>query len=107
MKIGFLFLALVAGMNNSPLLYADDSEGESDDLSDLALQWVKDGKVIPFKSLMQRYEERLNGRLLDLEVERENGRIIYELEIMRPDSVVYEIKIDAQSGEWLEEEVED
>ena len=103
MKIGFLFLALVAGMTNPPLLYADDS----DDLSDQVLQWVKDGKVIPFKSLMQRYETRLDGRLLDLEVESENGRIIYELEIMRPDSVVYEIKIDAQSGEWLEEEVED
>ena len=103
MKIGFLFLALVAGMTNSPLLYADDT----DDLSVQALQWVKDGTVIPFKTLMQRYEKRLNGRLLDLEVERENGRIIYELEIMRSDSVVYEIKIDAQSGEWLEEEVED
>ncbi len=101
MSIRFLFLALVVGMTNCPLVGADD------DLSDQVLQWVEEGKVIPFETLMQRYEERLDGRLLDLEVERENGRIIYELEIMRSNSVVYEIKIDAQSGEWLEEEIED
>ena len=103
MKIGFLFLALVAGMTSFSTLYADDR----DDLSDQVLLWVKEGKVIPFTLLMQRYEKRLDGRLLDLEVERENDRIIYELEIMRSDSVVYEIKIDAQNGEWLEEEVDD
>jgi len=102
MKIGFLFLALVVGTTDSALLFADDS----DDLADHVLQWVKEGKVIPFETLMRRYGKRLDGRLLDLEVERENGRIIYEMEIMRADSVVYEIKIDAQSGEWLTEEVE-
>ena len=102
MKIIFLFLALVAGMTNSMALWASDTDVPSDQV----LQWVKAGKVLPFKLLMQRYKDRLKGRLLDLEVEHEDGRIIYELEIMRADSVVYEIKIDAETGEWLEEEVD-
>lgn len=104
MKTGFLFLALVIGMiNNISLTHADDY----DNLSSQVLQWVKEGKVIPFDSLMKRYQSRLNGRLLDLEVEREHGRIIYELEMIKADSIVYEIKIDAQSGKWLSEKVED
>ncbi len=87
--------------------YEDHRDDERNDLSDQVLRWVKEGKVIPFKTLKERYKDRLEGRLLDLEVEREHGRIIYELELMRADSVVYEIKIDAQNGEWLEEEEED
>ena len=103
MKIGFISLVLVVGMTSSLLSRADDS----DDLSDQVPQWVSEGKVISLDSLMERHEARLNGRLLDLEVEKEDGRIIYELEVLREDSVVYEIKIDAENGEWLEEEIED
>ncbi len=103
MKTGLLFLAMAVGTINSTALIADDR----DDLSEHVLEWVKEGKVISIDDLMLRYPELLAGRLLDLEVEREHGRIIYELEILRADSIVYEIKIDAQSGEWLEEEVED
>ena len=46
------------------------------------------------------------GCLLDLEVEQKHGRIIYELEILRDDGIVYEIKIDAKTGEWLKEKVD-
>ena len=102
MNIRLLFLALVVGTTNSVSLYAD----KSDDLSKHVLQWVKEGKVISYNSLKKRYKDRLKGRLLDLEVEKKKGRIIYELELLRADSVVYEIKIDAQTGEWLKEEKE-
>jgi len=102
MSIKLISLVLVVGTISSLPLYADDS----DDLSKNVLQWVKDGKVLSFDALKKRYKKRLEGRLLDLEVEMKKGRIIYELELMRDDAVVYEIKIDAQSGEWLEEEVD-
>ena len=102
MKIRFLFLAFLSGMTNSVTLYAD----KKDDLSKHVLQWVKEGKVLSFETLKKRYKKRLKGRLLDLEVENEKDRIIYELELLRADSVVYEIKIDAQTGEWLKEEKE-
>lgn len=103
MKIGLLFLAMAVGMINSPALPADDRG----DLSGQVLEWVKEGKVLSLDTLMARYPELQTGRLLDVEVEREHGRIIYELEIMRADSIVYEITIDAQTGEWLKEEIED
>jgi uncharacterized membrane protein YkoI len=93
---------LVVGTISSFPLVADGYEVQSDQ----ALQWLEEGKVLPFESLMKRHKKRLEGRLLDLEVEEEDGRIIYELEILRADSIVYEVKIDAQSGKWLAEEIE-
>lgn len=89
-------------MINSISLYADNR----DDLSEQVLQLVKEGKVLSLETIMEKYKSRLQGRLLDVEVEQKKGQIIYELEIMRDDSIVYEIKIDAQTGEWLEEEAE-
>jgi len=102
MKTWFLSLALAIGTINSLPLSAD----HYDEQSDQVLRWLETGKVIPFETLMKRHSKQLEGRLLDLEIEEEDGRIIYELELLRADSIVYEIKIDAQSGEWLKEEVE-
>ncbi|WP_446444962.1 PepSY domain-containing protein [Shewanella sp. 1180_01] len=99
MKIPLIFLALAVGMISS-------CNAHDDDLSNKVVEWVKEGKVLPFDTIMQRYESRLKGRLLDLEVEQKHGRIIYELEILRDDGIVYEIKIDAKTGEWLKEKVD-
>ncbi|MCP4272968.1 MAG: peptidase M4 [Gammaproteobacteria bacterium] len=102
MKMKLLFLVMVVGMTDGLELYADSK----DDLSKHVLKWVKEGKVLSYDAIKKRYKKRLKGKLLDLEVEKEKGRIIYELELLREDSVVYEIKIDAQTGEWLKEEKE-
>ena len=102
MKIAFLFLVMAVGMINSNLLYADNYNESSDQV----LHLVKQGQLLPLESIMSKYEGRLKGQLLDVEVEKEDKRFIYELELKREDGIVYEIKIDAQTGEWLEEEVE-
>lgn len=103
MKIVSLFLALAVGMTNSLPLHAD---GERD-LSADVMRLVKEGKLLSSDAVLKRYEKELEGRLLDIKVEKDDGRILYEFEIMRADSVVYEIEIDAATGEWLEEEADE
>ena len=39
------------------------------------------------------------GKLLDLEVEKEHGRIIYELEFLDPQGRVREYEVDAETGD--------
>lgn len=102
MKTVFLFLVLVAGMIDSLPLQAEEKK----DISADVMQLVKEGKLLSSETLLKRYAERLDGRLLDIKAEREKGRVVYEFEIMRADSVIYEIEIDAATGEWLEEEAE-
>ena len=108
MKIQFLFLVTALGMISSSLslsVTADENERhlDKDDIAEL----VKAGKVKSIQAILALHKEAINGRLLDLDFENEDGVLVYELEVLRTDSVVYEIKIDATTGNWLEEEIED
>ncbi len=47
------------------------------------------------------------GKVLEAELENEHGQAVYEIEIASTTGVVTEIKVDAQSGELLDSEVED
>lgn len=96
------FLVLAVG-TISPLLAAADPEFDAETVR----EWVEAGEVLPLEKLLARHRERIPGRLLDLEVEREHGRIVYKLEVVDKQGQVHEIYLDAQSGEWLGQELED
>ncbi len=100
MKILWIFLVTVAG-TTSPALAGHDDDARR------ARELVAAGRALPLESVLEMHGERLAGRLLDVELESEHGRVVYELEIQGDDGVVREIKIDAASGEWLEQEIED
>lgn len=101
MRTMSIFPVLVAGMINTTVLASDDiSQNEIRRL-------VQQGRIIPLEKLLQRYPEKKYGRLLDLEVEREHGAIVYEFEFLRHDGHVVEIEIDASNGRVLKQEIED
>ena len=101
MKTRSLFLALVLG-TTSPFGLTD---GEPD--ADTARQGVEAGTILPLEELLARHRQRIPGRLLDLELEREHGRLVYELEVVDDQGRVHEIYLDARSGEWLDREIDD
>jgi uncharacterized membrane protein YkoI len=45
--------------------------------------------------------------VIEVELERDDGRWIYELELVSPEGVLYEMEIDAASGTVLEVEREE
>jgi len=100
MKTVFIFQVLVAGtISLASTVFA------SSDLSESQIrQLVREGRILPLEQILQRHRQQ--GRLLDLEVEREHGMIIYELELLRDDGRVLELEIDAASGEILEQSIE-
>ena len=102
MKTLLLFLVLAVG-TISPSLADADRELDADTVR----KWVEAGKVLPLEELLERHRQRIPGRLLDLEVEREHGRIVYELEVVDEQGQVQEIYLDAQTGEWLGQELGD
>ena len=70
-------------------------------------EWVRDGSILSLEDILQRNPQAAEGRLLDLEVEREHGRIVYELEVLHEDGQVTEYEIDAASGQLLKQKIED
>lgn len=68
---------------------------------------VRKDNLLPLERILELHKDRITGRILDLEVEREHGKIIYEMEYIDGDGVIREVYIDAATGDWLKEEVED
>jgi uncharacterized membrane protein YkoI len=102
MKTGSLFLAWVVGTTSLTAL-ADDDARELEQIR----RWVEQGRILSLQQILDRYPTVMTGRLLDLEVEREGGRILYEMEFLQPDGRVIEFKVDAARGVLLRREVED
>ncbi|MCP4429827.1 MAG: peptidase M4 [Gammaproteobacteria bacterium] len=101
MKMMYLFLVLVVG-TTSGFLGADD-----DVSSDQIRRMVEDGEILSLEAILAQYPEKIYGKLLDLEVEREHRIVVYELEFLRSDGRVIELEIDARNGQLLEQEIED
>ncbi len=101
MKTIFTFLALAAGTISALVIHP--AQAHSDFSHAQIRQMVASGQILSLDDILSKHPERLHGRLLDLEVEREHGRIIYELEFLRENGRVVEFEIDAASGMVLEE----
>ncbi len=102
MKTVFLFLALAAGTTSPPITADDDDAGFGQ-----IRQWVREGRILPLQDILERYPPGPGGRLLDLEVEQDGGRVVYELEILHADGRVVELKVDARDGRLIKREIED
>jgi len=70
-----------------------------------ARQMVEQGTIKPLDELLQI--RPIDGKLLDTELEREDGVLVYELKWLDADGHRHETYIDANSGEWLEDEIDD
>ncbi len=47
------------------------------------------------------------GRILEVELEKKGGRYIYEVELLNNNDEVWEVKLDAKTGELIKLEIED
>ena len=65
------------------------------------------GEILPLEEIVKRAQERQPGQLLETELEEKKGRLIYQVEILDEAGVVWELTIDAKSGEVLAVEGDD
>jgi uncharacterized membrane protein YkoI len=91
-------LLLIAGL----LLAAASSRADQD--SDRARESRAAGKTVALQSLVEWVAARYHGRLLEAELEEDDGALVYELEWLTPQSSVLEFEFDAHTGRLLEAE---
>ena len=82
------------------IVLADDDYIEAKRLRD-------SGEIMPLEEILKNVRRSYPGRILEVELENEKGRVIYELEILGTDRIVREIYIDAKSGKLLSVEEDD
>jgi uncharacterized membrane protein YkoI len=59
------------------------------------------GEIRPLAALLAEVEQRYLGRVIETELERDDGRWIYEITILPPSGRVFELKLDATTGTLL------
>jgi uncharacterized membrane protein YkoI len=91
-----LILALIA-----PLPAQGDDVGH-----DEARRLRQAGAILPVETILERLRLQHPGRLLDLELERDDGRYVYEIEMLDAAGTVWELLFDARTGALIERQRE-
>lgn len=59
---------------------------------------VQAGEVLPLPTLLESLRRTHPGQVLELELEQENGRWIYEVKLLQPDGQLLKLELDAGTG---------
>lgn len=76
------------------------AKADNDDWSDLHRE-VEDGKLVALPTLLDWLDERYIGQVMEVELERDDGEVIYEIEMIGPQGQVVEFEFDAVSGDLI------
>src|SRR5262245_25340819 len=75
--------------------------------ADLARDLTQRGEILPLERVLEKTTAEYPGRVIEIELEQEHGRYIYEFEIVDSEGRVWELEVDAATGAVLEREQED
>lgn len=90
------------------LLGLDASLSGADEVDhDQALALTERGTILPLQSLVADALQRYPGRFLEAELEHDDGRYIYELEIVTRNRRVIELEYDAVTGALLDVDMDE
>lgn len=81
--------------------FADISHNE-------ALKLRSKGVIMPLSTLLDAVDTRYPlAQILEVELDRDDGRYVYEIELITRDGVVRELTLDAASAAILHDEIDD
>ena len=90
------------------LLVSVATPARSDDINhEQAYQLLQEGRIRPLIEIIKDVSAKFPGEILEVELEREDGRYVYEVKILRPHGRVQEVEVDAKTGEILKVEDDD
>ena len=89
-------VVLWVAMAGTPLALASD-KGDHE----RARAAVKAGEVLPLRTVLDRLERTHPGQVLELELERDDGRWLYEIKLLQAGGRLVKLKVDARTAEVL------
>jgi len=61
--------------------------------------------VMPLEAVLDQIRDSVQGDIIGVELERENGRWVYEVKVAAPDRRVIELYLDARTGAVISKSV--
>jgi hypothetical protein len=75
---------------------------DSDD-HERARQAVITGQVLPLRTVLEKLEREQAGQVLEVKLERDDGRWIYEIKLLQPGGQLLKLKLDAQNAKLIDQ----
>ena len=96
-RLSVIVLFAILGVVNTALADNDADHVQAKKLRDA-------GAILPLETILKNAKKLRSGRILEIELEDEHERYIYELEVLDEKGVVWEMKFDAKTGKLIETE---
>ena len=96
MKKSFFVIAVAAQLSAFFFL----TPAQANEILDL-LGGAPADSLVSMEDILARARETAAGTITEIELEREGGRLIYEVEVRTPKGREIELKYDARSGDLL------
>ncbi len=100
MKNLFKLIIFSSTLILSASLFADDDH-------DKAKRLLESGEILSLEEILVKVRKIQKGKILEVELEDEKNKPIYEIELVNPEGIVLELKFDAKNGQHLSTEKED
>lgn len=68
---------------------------------DRARAAVEAGEILPLPALLEQVQRTHPGQVLELELETQGGRWIYEMKLLQPDGRLLKLVVDARTAQVL------
>lgn len=92
-------LLATAGFAALSLWPATSDAGDND--HELARQALRQGQVLPLRTVLDQVEQQYQGQVIKVEFDREDGRFVYEIRLLQNDGKVVKLEIDASNGSLI------
>lgn len=86
------------------LLAPPVARADGDDDWEAARRAVEENRALPLSTIAPTVEARFAARLIDAELEEEDGRIVYELKLITGGGQLMEVYVDAATGTVIKSE---
>jgi uncharacterized membrane protein YkoI len=93
-------IAPIHASNDVPVGNTDDDALEQYQ----AREALRQGKIRPLEEIIAVVRQKFSGDIIEIEFEVEDGRYIYEIELIQPSGQIVEIEVDALTKEIIESE---
>ena len=94
---------LLAGVLAAAVLCAGAAAaGRGDHDHEAARAALARGEILPLTRILALVAQQAPGDILEIELEREQSRFIYEVRVLTPAGKVVEVKFDARTGARIE-----
>lgn len=99
-----LSMFAAAGLSAAVLLAAaGTANADSDRLRQGEVRQLREaGKILPIEDILKRARDAQPGEVVEVELEREDSRFVYEVKLIDDGDRVHKLELDAASGEVLD-----